>query len=53
MVDDAIIFLTNQLNRSLRSLSRLDPSEDKVALVDGGKVGSNLVQAGSDLGFID
>lgn len=38
MVDDAIIFLTNQLNRSLRSLSRLDPSEDKVALVDGEKL---------------
>ncbi len=35
MIDDAIIFLKNQLNRTLRGLSGSDPSEDKVTFARG------------------
>jgi hypothetical protein len=35
MIDDAIIFLRNRLNRSLRGISGTGPSEDKVEFVSG------------------
>jgi hypothetical protein len=38
MIDDAIIFLRNRLNRSLRDLSGAGPSGDKVEFVSGDRM---------------
>jgi hypothetical protein len=38
MIDDAIIFLKNRLNRSLRDISGTGPSADKVEFVSGDRM---------------
>lgn len=38
MIDDAIVFLKDRLNRSLRGLSGTGPSEDKVEFVSGDRM---------------
>jgi hypothetical protein len=38
MIDDAIVFLKNQLNRSLRDLPGVGPGEDKVTFVSGAQM---------------